>query len=176
MTVSCANAGSAWRLAHGELAAPNPLIQEVLSGLEARRPEFVAFSDLAESGTLPTCLLMDAYAARAIDLALSPPSLSSRISDHPTANPLARLQAREGPMVTNQKCETVRLTDLARHVVTLLDGVHSTGDVARSVSDEILSGRVPNDWILRLVDDDLDGGRLTGDILRHLRDHALLVA
>jgi hypothetical protein len=66
--------------------------------------------------------------------------------------------------------------DLARHVVTLLDGVHSAGDVAESVSDEIRSGRVPNEWILRLLDDDLDGGRLTGDILRHLRDHALLVA
>jgi hypothetical protein len=44
------------------------------------------------------------------------------------------------------------------------------------VSDEIRSDRVPNEWILRLLDDDLDGGRLTGDILRHLRDHALLVA
>lgn len=161
---------------HRERVPPIPLPQDVLSRLQASRPEFVAFSDLAESGSVPTGLLMDAYAARVVDLTLSPPALSGRISDYPTANPLARLQAREGPIVTNQKCETVRLMDLARHVVTLLDGVHSAGDVAESVSDEIRSGRVPNEWILRLLDDDLDGGRLTGDILRHLRDHALLVA
>ena len=161
---------------HRESVPPIPLPQDVLSRLQASRPEFVALSDLAESGTVPTGLLMDAYAARVVDLTLSPPALSGRIGDYPTANPLARLQAREGPIVTNQKCGTVRLMDLARHVVTLLDGVHSAGDVAESVSDEIRSGRVPNEWILRLLDDDLDGGRLTGDILRHLRDHALLVA
>ena len=117
---------------------------------------------------------MDAYAAGMIDLALSPPCLSSRISDYPTVSPLVRLQAEVGSTVTNQKCEAVRLTDVARHVATLLDSVHCRDDVTESVAHEIKSGRIANDWILR-EDDELDVGRLTGDVLGHLRDHALLI-
>ena len=161
--------------AHGQLVAPNPPIQEALIRLEERRPEFVAFSDLAENGAPPTNFFMDAYAAGMIDMALSPPCLSSRISDYPTASPLVRLQAQVGSTVTNQKCEAVRLTDVARHVATLLDSVHSRNDVAESVAHEIKSGRIANDWILR-EDDELDVERLTGYVLRHLRDQALLVA
>jgi hypothetical protein len=59
---------------------------------------------------------------------------------------------------------------------TLLDSVHSRADVAESVAHQIESGRIANDWILRLEGDELDVGRLTGDVLRHLRDQALLVA
>jgi methyltransferase-like protein len=89
---------------------------------------------------------------------------------------LVRLQAKEGPTVTNQKCEPVRLTDLERHVVALLDGAHSTHAVAESVAREIQSGRIADGWALRLKYDEVDADRLTGDILRYLRDHALLVA
>jgi hypothetical protein len=60
--------------------------------------------------------------------------------------------------------------------VTLLDGVHSGDDVSVSVAREIQSGKLANDWILRLADDTLDVGRLTGNVLRHLRDDALLIA
>ena len=151
-TVSCATAGSAWRQTLPvELVAPNPQIQEALIRLEERRPEFVAFSDLPEPGALPTGFFMEAYAAGMMDVALSPPRLSSRISDRPTVSPLVRLQAQDGSTVTNQKCEAVRLTDLVRHVVTLLDGVHSRNDVAESVAHEIESGRCADDWIVRLA-------------------------
>ena len=90
-------------------------------------------------------------------------------------SPLVRLQAEDGSTVTNQKCEAVRLTDLVRHVVTLLDGVHSRDDVAESVAHEIKSGRLAFDWTVRLQDQ-LDVERLTGDVLERVRDHALLVA
>jgi SAM-dependent methyltransferase len=162
--------------ARTQLVAPSPLVQEALIRLEESRPEFVAFGDLPECGALPTGFFMEAYAAGMIDIALSPPRLSSRISDRPTVSPLARLQARDGSTVTNQKCEAVRLTDLVRHVVTRLDGVHSTTEVAASVAHEIVSGRFADDWIVRLEGDALDVGRVTGDILRHLRDHSMLVA
>ena len=95
--------------------------------------------------------------------------------DHPAVSPLVRLQAQEGATVTNQKSEAVRLTDSGRHVATLLDGVNSRNDVAESVACGIQSGKFANDWLLRLADDQVDAGRLTGNILRHLRDHALLV-
>jgi hypothetical protein len=116
-------------------------------------------------------------AARTIDATLSPPRLSSRISDYPTVSRLVRLQAQNGSTVTNQKGEAVRLTDLARHVVTLLDGAHSMDAVAGSVGEELQSEAAASDRIVPLAGaEELDGGRLTGRILRHLRDHALLVA
>jgi hypothetical protein len=89
---------------------------------------------------------------------------------------LVRLQALEGSTVTNQKCEPVKLTDLVRHVVTLLDGVHSRHDVTESVAHEIGMGSFASDWIVRLKEDDVDAERLLGDVFRYLRDHALLVA
>jgi methyltransferase-like protein len=119
---------------------------------------------------------LDAYSAGTIDVALSPPRLSGRISDRPTVSPLVRLQASEGAAVTNQKNETVWLTDLARHVVNLLDGIHSTRDVGESVDREVRSGNIGNDWTVRLREDEIDSRRLTADILRYLQDHALLVA
>ena len=159
-----------------ELIAPNPLIQEALFRLKEKCPEFVAFGDLVENGQPPPSFFMDAYAAGMVDVAFSPPCLSSRISDRPRVSPLVRLQAQEGSTVTNQKCEAVRLTDLVRYVVTILEGVHSRNDVAASVAHKIQSGRIANDWLLRLEEDELDVGSLTDDILRYLRDHALLVA
>jgi SAM-dependent methyltransferase len=159
-----------------ELTAADPLVQEALVRLQEQRPAFVSFSDLEQRGSLPTSFFADAYAAGLLDIALSPPWLSSCISDRPTVSPLVRLQAQDGATVTNQKCEAVRLTDLARHVVTLLDGLHSRTDIAESVACEIESGRIAHDWILRLEYSEPDIGRLTAEVLRHIRDQALLVA
>jgi hypothetical protein len=159
----------------GEWSAPDALIQEALFRLEERRPEFVPFGDLG-SGALSTDFFMDAWTSGALDMVLSPPCLSSRISDYPAVSPFVRLQARESPIVTNQKLEPVRLTDLDRHVVTVLDGAHSRYAVSQSVAREIQSGRIADSWALRMKCDDLDADRLTGDTLRYLRDHALLVA
>jgi hypothetical protein len=162
--------------AQRESGGSDPLIQDALSILNERRPAFVAFNDVAGTGRSATGAFIDAYAARTIDIALSPPLISGCISAHPTASPLARLQAQGGSAVTNQKCETIRLTDLARCVVTLLDGVHSADDVCAAVAQEIRAGRLADDWTVRLADVPLDARRLTADALRHLRDSALLVA
>lgn len=159
----------------GEWIARIPATDEAMCCLEERRPEFVAFSDLAQGDSTPTDFL-DAYAAGLIDVALAPRRLSRRIGARPTVTPLARLQARDGVTVTNQKCEAVRLTDLARHVVTLLDGAHSMNDIVESVRGEIDAGRAGNDRILRLHDGELNAVHVTSDILQHLCDRALLVA
>jgi hypothetical protein len=82
------------------------------------------------------------------------PPISSRLRSSIPGRALVRLRAQDGSTVTNHKTEAVRLTDLARHVVTLLDGVHSLDAVARSVGEQMQTDR----------------------ILRLLRDHALLVA
>jgi SAM-dependent methyltransferase len=159
-----------------ELSSRDAQFQQALFRLEERRPEYVAFGDLTRSGPAPTGLVMEAWAAGALDVVLSPPGLSSCISDHPAVSPLVRLQASDSPTVSNQKLEPVRLMDLERHVVTLLDGAHSRGAVTESVARELQSGRITDGWALRLKYDHVDADRLTADILRYLRDHALLVA
>jgi SAM-dependent methyltransferase len=158
------------------IAAPNSLIGEALARLDEKRPEFVSFGVLADKEALRPGFFLEAYAAGMLDLALSPPSLSSRIGEQPVASALVRLQVQESATVTNQKCEPVRLTDLARHVVTLLDGAHTRDDVIQSVAREIRRGTLASDWIGRMKGVEPDAERLTDDSLRYLRDHALLVA
>ena len=50
--------------------------------------------------------------------------------DKPVAMPLARAQAVRGPMVTNRRHEVVRLNDLDRQLVPLLDGAHDRAMIA----------------------------------------------
>jgi hypothetical protein len=160
-----------------ERCARPPLIEEALRCLEERRPEYVAFRELApQNDPASTADVLDAYATGLIDVALAPRRLAGGISDHPMVCQLARLQAHDGAVVTNQRCETVRLTDLARHVATLLDGAHDRDDVVESVGHEIQAGRAGNVRILRVRDGELNAERVTGDILQHFRDQALLVA
>ena len=44
--------------------------------------------------------------------------------DKPTALPLARLQATRGPIMANRRHEVVRLNELDRHLIPLLDGTN----------------------------------------------------
>jgi SAM-dependent methyltransferase len=162
--------------ARDERVARKPPTEEALRCLEDSRPEFVAFRDLVRTDLAPMTDFLDVYAAGLIDVALAPRRLSGHVSDRPTVSPLVRLQAQDGATVTNQNCETVRLTDLARHVATILDGAHSKNDVVESVGQEIEAGRAGNERVLRLQDEDLNAERVTGDILLRLRDQALLVA
>jgi hypothetical protein len=68
------------------------------------------------------------------------------------------------------------LTVLARHVAGLLDGFRSRNEVTELVAREIESESIANDWIFRVGQDGSDVERLTGAMLRYLRDRALLVA
>ena len=57
-----------------------------------------------------------------VELHGMPINFAKQPGDKPTATPLARLQAGKAPMVTNRRHEVVRLNDLDRHLVPLLDG------------------------------------------------------
>ena len=82
--------------AAGEFVASDPLIQQALSRLEKRRPEFVAFSELGDSSSRATDFFIDAYAAGILDLALSPRRLSSRINVRPDREPVGSLPGPGG--------------------------------------------------------------------------------
>jgi SAM-dependent methyltransferase len=159
----------------GDWLSHHPSFGEALAHLEERRPEFVAVRALPR-GEESTGAILDAYAAGLIDLGRAPRRLSGRISERPMVSPLVRLQARDAATVTNQMCETVRLSDLARRVVTLLDGARTRTDIVAWVAQEIEEGRAEDDWIVRLRCKEFTAEHLTDHVLRHLRDHALLVA
>ena len=67
--------------------------------------------------------LLRCYAANLVHLHVRLPVLTTSVSERPEASPLARHQARTGPLVTSLRHEVVRIEDaLGRRLVTLLDG------------------------------------------------------
>jgi hypothetical protein len=66
--------------------------------------------------------LLRCFATTQVNLSVSPPRFTLVIADHPAASELACLQAENSNCVTNLKHETVRLSDLQRHVLRLSDG------------------------------------------------------
>jgi hypothetical protein len=66
--------------------------------------------------------LFDAITAGAIVVNLSAAIVTSRVSERPIASPLARLQAQWGTVVTNQRQNPIRLSQLDCLVIRALDG------------------------------------------------------
>jgi hypothetical protein len=88
--------------------------------------------------------------------------------ERPEASPLARLQAREGPVVTNLRHAGVRIEDeLGRRLVTLLDGSGDRAALAVDLRALLTESGTP-------VPDDLDAELERS--LRGLASLALLVS
>jgi SAM-dependent methyltransferase len=67
--------------------------------------------------------LLRCAAANVAQLHVHPPPLTARAGKRPQASPLARLQAREQPLVTTLRHTTIRVDDeLDRRLLTLVDG------------------------------------------------------
>jgi methyltransferase-like protein/cyclopropane fatty-acyl-phospholipid synthase-like methyltransferase len=69
-----------------------------------------------------------------------PISFTSQPGDRPTATPLARMQASKAPVVTNRRHEVVRLNDLDRHLVPLLDGKNDKAAIVEKLTAIAQSG------------------------------------
>src|SRR5262249_29846596 len=57
-----------------------------------------------------------------LDLHVHPPAVTRKVSERPTASPLARLQAAEGTRATNLRHELIDLDDVERRLLGHLDG------------------------------------------------------
>ena len=70
--------------------------------------------------------LLNCFLAGLVELHVRPPSFRLEVSDRPVASPLARWQVTSAvaDRVTNLRHELIRLTDLARRLLPLLDGRH----------------------------------------------------
>jgi len=168
-----------------ELVCNHPPTLAALRLLEECRPAFVPVRLLLESvpgvGTGAaldtdglTRFLLDAVTAGAMEAALSPPRIAARVSERPMVSPLARLEAQQGDVVTNQKQQRVRLTAASSLVTRLLDGSRDRDKIAAVVGEDLRSGCLS----LSPFDDGNDGdvNGLVERVLDLLRRLALLVA
>jgi methyltransferase-like protein len=141
------------------LECSDPLVAAALGVLDERRPESIPVPELLQlplpddrgDGSAPdrtdyadqlTRFLLDAVMAGAIEPALSPAQVASRVGPRPVAGPLTRLQVRTGRGVTNQKQELIELDALSRFVLSLLDGAHDHEELAETVRQELMAGRL----------------------------------
>jgi methyltransferase-like protein len=77
-----------------------------------------------------------------VELSLNPPKFTTRISERPIASPLARLQAQKGGKVTNYRHESVFLGEFERHLLRLLDGKHSRGELLEALAELVAKGEL----------------------------------
>lgn len=79
-------------------------------------------------------LVTELHATGAAHLTLSPPGFTLQVSEKPVAFPLARFQARDQDWVTNLRHGPVKIEDeLARRVLTMLDGTRDQDSIAREL-------------------------------------------
>src|SRR5262245_7368480 len=85
-------------------------------------------------------LLNGHLAADLVDLHATPINCVSSAGERPVASPLARLQAARGPLVTTRRHEAVRLSDLERRLVPLLDGRHDRAGLLNELVEAAVGG------------------------------------
>ena len=78
--------------------------------------------------------ILSGYSVRAVDLRVAQPRLAKTPSARPLASPLARLQAEQSATVTNLRHDVVKLNELSRRMLPLLDG---TRDVDALIADVV---------------------------------------
>lgn len=86
-------------------------------------------------------LLLKAHGAGVIEMHLHDPTFTLEPGERPIANPLARLQAREGPIITTLLHNNIKLEDdLGRQLLLLLDGTRNRAELLEELRTIIASG------------------------------------
>jgi SAM-dependent methyltransferase len=140
------------------LTTDHALVARALARVGERWPAAVPVRDLLAGETRErdrsaVCdALLRAYGANLVQLHVCPPSLSLSPGERPEASPLARHQARDGPVVTNLRHASVRIEDdLGRRLVELLDGRRDRAALAAELRAFLPESGTP-------VRDDLEDG------------------
>jgi methyltransferase-like protein/predicted O-methyltransferase YrrM len=175
--------GKLWSTSHS-------LDKALLVSLAGRFPASLSFSRLSDevgrlSGKPPDAQdladrLLRSWRVDLVDLHRHPPQLPERISERPTASPLARIQARTSREVTNLRHRSVELDPVAQAMLCLLDGMHDRSALTTelralairepsSVGSEDFQPRRPKRWR-----EDIDGS--LERMLRFFQRSALLVS
>jgi methyltransferase-like protein len=106
-----------------------------------------------------------------------PPPELSQLQERPVASPVARLQARQGTLVSNGHHHQVMLDDTERHLIAILDGEHDREALIDSLRDAFASGAMVieagGEALQEVSNDRLS--LIVGKALERLREAALLM-
>lgn len=113
-------------------------VKTALARLNRIWPQFMPFADLlAQAGGEAASLadvLLHAYSAALLEVSVRPAPFTLRPGERPVASPLARLQAKDGNLVTTLRHTHVDLADVAeRCLVQWLDGTRDRPALADSL-------------------------------------------
>jgi SAM-dependent methyltransferase len=123
-------------------------VKTALARLNRIWPQSMQFADLlAESGGEAEPLaeaLLKAYSAGLLEVSVRPSQFKVQAGERPVASPLARLQAKEGSMVTTLRHTTEELADdVDRCLVLLLDGACDRSALAAALRAFVRSRAIP---------------------------------
>ncbi|MFT7579788.1 MAG: SAM-dependent methyltransferase [Myxococcota bacterium] len=108
-------------------------VAEVLTRLSEASPVSIALSTVlagvGDARRQVAAELLGLFFAGALELSLGPISAARTLAEHPTASPLARIQATLDPMVTSRLHVSEHLDALSRQVIQLLDGSRTVADI-----------------------------------------------
>ena len=116
--------------------------------LATAQSQFYQAPSIVDTGTLPADSarlaepLIRCFATTQVNLSVSPARFTMQVDERPLASALARFQAKTSSTVTNLKHETVRVSDLQRHVLQLLDGSRDKSDLLDAVCRLGEEGRI----------------------------------
>lgn len=142
-----------FRTSSSSTTTTDPIVKAALMHLGDVWPRYVPFTELVavarsrisggaalvdtQQATSDTANLahplLRCYATGHVELSMCPPRFSQTVSQTPMASRLARYQATQSDLVTNQKQESVRLDDIQRHVLSQLDGEQDHTKIAAHI-------------------------------------------
>ncbi len=109
--------------------------------------------------------LLKTYAANAVQLHLHVPKFVLNVNERPVASPLARLQAKNGNVLTSLRHTPIKMEDpVGRRLVELMDGTRDRASLIEELSSLITSGAL----VMRR-----DGQPVSdaGEAIKFMRDH-----
>jgi methyltransferase-like protein len=182
------------RFGPGTISTSSPLAMAVVEHMSNQWPRPITIDELhtacvqrfASSGYFGESLndlsaddiastLMEIFASGVLDFCVHPPTVANQVSSRPLATALARLQAASGGTVTNLRHENVKLDELSRYLVALLDSKHDLALLSDKVRTAIAKGELTVPQSNPPVDlANLDG--LVGNALTALCHASLLTA
>ena len=184
-----------------KLESAEPIVKSAVGQLANHWPEALSFDDLhaAALKDLPpskraryttknsaegpaskkalASLLMMLLGAGIVHAWVHPPRKRPQLQERPVASPIARLQARQGGLVSNGLHQQVMLDDTERQIVANLDGEHDRQALVDGLRDALASGAM----VIKESDEappEVSGERLSQIVekaLGRLYESALLV-
>ncbi len=133
------------------LTTNNPLLRAALHGLFAAWPRAVAFGALhaeirrrlsevpgvPEDADTLAGLLLQCHQAGMVELQTAPLPIAGETGERPLASPLARLQARTEPRVTNLRHRLIDLDEFDRLVLVQLDGTRDRAALSEVLREAV---------------------------------------